>query len=237
MAKIEVVMPAYNAAKTIASVFERLPQQAVSSIEKFIVIDDGSKDDTGEVVKALSKKYSIELLVHEKNRGYGAAQKTGYNKAMQDGADIVVLLHSDGQYAPELILEMIAPIRDGRADIVGGSRILGGKAKEGGMPFIRYWGNRFLTLIENIVFGLNVTTYHSGYKVYSGKALAKIDYRRYSDNFYFDSEMYVGAKRNGLRIAEVPIPTRYAGEKSYLNPWTYGLGVLGVIYRYLTGRI
>jgi glycosyltransferase involved in cell wall biosynthesis len=235
--KIQVVMPAYNAAKTIKSVYERLPPEAVAAVDKFIVVDDGSADNTQEVVAELLKKYRIELIAHEKNRGYGGAQKTGYNRAKELGADIVVLLHSDGQYAPELLLEMVKPVREGKADIVGGSRIKGGKALEGGMPLLKYVGNRFLTALENLVFGMDVTTYHSGYKVYSRKALEKIGYMRYSDNFYFDSEMYVGAKRNGLRIAEVPIPTRYAGEKSYLNPWTYGLGVLGVIYRYLIGRI
>ncbi len=232
-----VVMPAYNAGKTIEDVFSRLPEDAVEEIEEYIIIDDGSTDDTREKIQKLSKKFNIKLLVHEKNRGYGAAQKTGYDQALKEGADLAVLLHSDGQYAPELIKEMMAPIVEGKADIVGGSRMLGGKALEGGMPLIRYYGNIFLCKLENLIFRLDLKTYHSGYKSYSKKALESIPYNKYSDSFYFDSEMLVGSKRGKLAVAEIPIPTRYAEEVSYLNPVTYGLGVLGVILRYLLGRI
>jgi glycosyltransferase involved in cell wall biosynthesis len=232
-----VVMPAYNAGKTIESVFERLPREAIPKIKEFIVIDDGSKDDTPAKVKTLSQTYGIKLLTHDPNRGYGAAQKTGFTQALTDGADLVVLLHSDGQYSPELILEMMKPIEEGRADVVGGSRIKGGKALEGGMPPIRYYGNIFLSKIENLVFRMNLTTYHSGYKAYSRKALESIPFRGYSDRFHFDSEMLVGCKRAKLKVVEVPIPTRYAGEKSYLNPIPYGFSVLGVIFRYLVGKI
>ncbi|MFH1054962.1 MAG: glycosyltransferase family 2 protein [Candidatus Altiarchaeota archaeon] len=235
--KIAVVMPAYNAGKTIEGVFERLPRESLDRISQFIVVDDGSRDDTAEKAEKLSKSYNIKLLKHNPNRGYGAAQKTGYTQALKDGTDIAVLLHSDGQYAPELILEMIRPIEEDRADVVGGSRILGGKTLEGGMPLVRYVGNRFLSILENIVFGLNLTTYHSGYKAYSRKALENIPFQKYSDKFHFDSEMLVGCKRASLRVSEIPIPTRYAGEKSYLNPIPYGFSVLGVILRYLTGKI
>ncbi len=235
--KIIVVMPAYNAEKTICSVFERVPKDALEKISEFIVVNDGSKDKTEETVKKLMNEYKIKLINHEKNRGYGGAQKTGYKGALRNGADIAVLLHSDGQYAPELLCDMVKPIEEGNADVVGGSRILGGKALEGGMPIIRYIGNIFLTKLENFVFHMNLTEYHSGYKVYSRYALESIPFEEYSNNFYFDSEMLVGAKRNNLKIVEIPIPTRYAGEKSYLNPIKYGFGVLGVIFRYLTGKI
>jgi len=236
--KVDVVMPAYNAGRTIKSVFERLSNGALSRISLFIVVDDGSKDDTAQVVGELAKSYKIKLVRHEVNKGYGAAQKTGFTAAIEDGADVAVLLHSDGQYAPELILEMIKPIENGAADVVGGSRILGGKALEGGMPKLKYYGNIFLTWLENLVFGMNLTTYHSGYKVYSRKALEKVPFLKYTDDFPFDSEMLVGCcKRANLKVVEVPIPTRYSGEKSYLNPWTYGINIIGVILRYLRGEI
>lgn len=235
--KVVVVIPAYNSAETIARVFKRVPEEALIKISEFIVVNDGSTDSTGEVVRELKERYKIKILTHPKNLGYGAAQKTGFKEALRDAADIIVLLHSDGQYPPELLLEMIEPVEKGEADIVGGSRILGGKMREGGMPLIRIFGNILLTKIENFVFRMDLTTYHSGYKVYSRKALEKIDFEKYSNYFHFDSEMLVGAKRNKLRIAEVPIPTRYAGEKSYLNPVKYGIGVLGVIFRYLLGKI
>jgi len=235
--KIIVVMPAYNAGATIESVFQRLPREAVKRISEYVIVNDGSCDDTQEKAQKIAKEYNVKLLNHNPNRGYGAAQKTGFTRALADGADIAVLLHSDGQYAPELILEMIKPIEEGRADVVGGSRILGGKALEGGMPMHKYIGNLFLSKLENIVFHLNLTTYHSGYKAYSRKALKNIPFMKYSDKFHFDSEMLVGCKRAKLKVAEVPVPTRYAGEKSYLNPVTYGLSVLGVIFRYLIGKI
>ncbi len=235
--KIIVIMPAYNAEKTIESVFQRVPANTLEKIYEFIVVNDGSKDKTEETVKKLMNDYKIKLINHEKNKGYGGAQKTGYREAYKDGADMVVLLHSDGQYAPELLLEMVKPVEDGNADVVGGSRLLGGKALEGNMPLVRYYGNIFLTKLENFVFRMNITTYHDGYKVYSKKAIEKIPFEKYSNDFYFDSEMLIGAKRNNLRIVEIPIPTRYTGEKSYLNPIKYGFGVLGVIFRYLIGKI
>ncbi len=235
--KIAIVMPAYNAEKTIENVFKRIPKDAYVKISEFIVVNDGSSDNTEKVLEQLKKKYEkIRLVNHEKNKGYGGAQKTGYREALKEDADLVVLLHSDGQYAPELLLEMIKPIEESKADVVAGSRFLGGEMKKN-MPLMRYYGNRFLTKLENFVFRMNITTYHSGYKAYSKEALEKIPFEKYSNNFWFDSEMMIGAKRNNLHIVEIPIPTRYAKEKSYLNPIPYGIGVLGVIFRYLIGKI
>lgn len=237
MKKIVVIMPAYNAEKNIERVFHRIPDEALKKIKEIIVINDGSRDNTKHIVEKLADKYPIKLINHEKNLGYGAAQKTGYDQAKKDGAYVVVMLHSDGQYAPEIILEMIKPIEEGKADVVGGSRYLGGSMLAGGMPMHRYIGNVFLTKIENLVFGANLHSYHSGYKAYSKNALSLIDYRKYSNEFYFDSEMLVGAIRNNLKIVEISIPTSYAGEVSYLNPIKYGFGVLKVIIKYILKKI
>lgn len=235
--KIAVFMPAYNAENTIESVFQRIPEDALKKISEFIIVDDGSTDNTAEIAKKLMKKFPIKLVQHEINMGYGAAQKTGWDHCKQDGIDIAVMLHSDGQYAPELLLEMIKPIEDGIAEVVGGSRCLGGNMLYGGMPIYKYIGNILLTKLENIVFRANLHCYHSGYKAYSKKALKVINYKQYSDYYYFDSEMLVGALTNKLKIAEIPIPTRYAGEISRLDPVKYGIGILKVMWKYLKKQI
>lgn len=235
--KIVVFMPAYNASSTIESVFQRIHAEAFKKIDKFIIVDDGSTDNTAETIKKLMARYRIKLVQHDANQGYGAAQKTGWDECKKEGADIAVMLHSDGQYAPELLLEMIKPIEDGKADVVGGSRCLGGNMLDGGMPIYKYIGNMILTRLENTMFRANLHCYHSGYKAYSKKALEVINYNTYSDYYIFDSEMLVGALRNKLRIAEVPIPTRYAGEISRLDPIKYGIGILKVMWRYLKKEI
>lgn len=231
-------MPAYNAEKTIESVFARVPKKALDKISEFIVVNDGSTDETEKIIKKLKKEYKkIKLINHQKNRGYGGAQKTGFKEALKDGADIIVLLHSDGQYAPELLLEMIKPIETGEADVVGGSRMLGGKALEGKMPIVKYIGNKFLTKLQNFVFRANVYSYHSGYKVYSRRTLEMIPFETYTNHFHFDSEMLVGGIRRNLKIIDLPIPTSYRDETSHLNPITYGFAILGLIFRYLMRKI
>jgi glycosyltransferase involved in cell wall biosynthesis len=235
--KIVVVMPAYNSAKTIEGVFKRILKEAFKKISEFIIVNDGSSDNTKEIVKnRLMKKYkNIKLLSHKKNRGYGAAQKTGFNEAVKSGADIAVLLHSDGQYAPELLLKLIKPLEEDKADVVQGSRILGREALKGGMPLHKYLGNRFLTSLENLAYGMKLAEYHSGYMLYSKKALTTIPFNRLSNTFHFDGEMLLMAHKKRLRILEVPIPTRYAKEKSYLNSITYGLDVLKIIIKNFMG--
>lgn len=234
--KIVIVMPAYNAGKTIASVFSRIPKKFLKQVSEFIVVDDGSKDDTPEKIKLLSKRYKIKKLRHEQNRGYGAAQKTGFTKAIKMKAGIAVLLHSDGQYPPELLPTIISPVATGTADMVLGSRILGGSALKGGMPLHRYLGNRLLTALENLAYGLNISEYHTGYIAYSGKALKAIPLTRLSNTFHFDGEMILMASKRKLRIREIPIPTHYGYEKSYLNPFTYGLDVLKIIAKNFMGK-
>jgi glycosyltransferase involved in cell wall biosynthesis len=236
MKKVIVVMPAYNAAKTIASVFERVPKKTLKKISKFIVVNDGSKDNTANVLKNLSRRYRIEIVTHNPNKGYGAAQKTGFRKALEDGADIAVLLHSDGQYAPEVMHKLLKPLEEGKVDVVQGSRILGGGAIEGGMPLYKYVGNRLLTVMENLAYGMKMAEYHSGYMLYSRKALKIIPFDRLSNTFHFDGEMLLMANKKRLRVMEIPIPTRYATEESHLNPITYGFDVVKIIIKNWMGK-
>ena len=234
---VVILIPAYKAAKTIESVFERIPKDFYKGVYRIIVVNDGSSDNTAEIINKLSKKYKkILVLVHQKNRGYGATQKTGFNKAVELGADIIVLLHSDGQYAPELLPKMVKPIEEKKADVVMGSRFLGGEALKGGMPLYKYIGNRILTIIENIAYGMNISEFHTGYMVYSRKALERIKFNRLSDTFHFDGEMVMMSGKKGLRIVEIGIPTRYAEEKSHLKPIKYGLDVLKIIIKEKIGK-
>lgn len=234
--RLAVVIPAYNAAKTIESVFARIPDNILGRITDFIVVDDGSTDNTREALERLRDRYQIKILTHKQNLGYGAAQKTGFRQALEDEADVVVLLHADGQYAPEKIGELIKPIEEGRADVVGGSRHLGLDALRCGMPVHKLLGAFLLTKLQNLILRMNLTSYHSGFRAYSRKALKDIDFDSYSDYFEFDSEILMGAKVNNLRIAEVPIPTYYGKEISYLNSVKYGLRVLRSLLKYLGGR-
>ncbi|MAG16010.1 glycosyl transferase family 2 [Candidatus Woesearchaeota archaeon] len=234
--KIVIVMPAYNAGKTIESVFSRIPKQFLKKISEFIVVNDGSTDDTVEKIKLLSKHHKIKMLTHDPNRGYGAAQKTGFIQAIKSNADIAVLLHSDGQYPPEMLPTIISPILSGNADMVLGSRILGGTALKGGMPLHRYIGNRALTMLENLAYGLNISEYHTGYIAYSKKALTSIPLLKLSNTFHFDGEMILMASKRKLRIKEIGIPTHYGSEETYLNAFTYGIDVLKIIFKNLIGK-
>lgn len=228
--KTIIVIPAYNAEKTIESVFKRIPK---NSYDKIIVVNDGSKDRTSEIVK----KYNVKLVEHKKNRGYGGAQKTGFKEALKDGADIIALIHADGQYSPEDLPKIKKPIEIGNADVVLGSRALHGKMLEGGMPLTRFIGNRFLTFIENLVLRTNISEFHTGYRIYSRKALESIRFDLNSDKYEFDSEILIQCKLKNLKIKEIPSPTRYAEEISYLNPWTYGLKIFKVLVNYITHRL
>ena len=222
---------------TIENVFRRVPKDFLPKIYRFVVVNDGSRDDTQEVLEKLKKKYrQIAIIQFKKNRGYGAVQKAGFTEALNLDADVSVLLHSDGQYPPEMLDKMLEPIISSMADVVIGSRILGRGALKGGMPLYKYVGNRTLTLLENFAFGMNVSEYHTGYTVYSKKALKSIPFTKLSNTFHFDGEMIMMSGKKGLRIKEIPIPTRYANEKSHLNPISYGLDVLNIIFKYLVGR-
>ncbi len=233
---IYVVMPAYNAGKTIERVFSSIPEEARQRIKRFIVVDDGSTDDTKDALLRVGKDFSnLVVLNHEKNLGYGAAEKTLLNYAVKEGVEVAILLHSDGQYTPEKIPDLIEPFYKDEADLVQGSRMLEGGALKGGMPLYKFIANKLLTTIENWGFGMKMAEYHSGYMLYNRKTLRMIPFNKLSDSFDFDLEMIVAAKIIGLRTKEIAIPTIYADEVSHLNPIKYGLDVLKIVRKYRKG--
>ncbi len=230
-----VIMPAYNAGATIERVFERIPDEARARIKRYIIVNDGSTDDTGAAMARVAEKFpNVDLLTHPRNRGYGGAEKTLLNHALEMGVDVAVLLHSDGQYSPEKIPEMLEPFDDDTADLVQGSRMLGDNAFSA-MPTYKYLSNKALTAVENLGLGMTMAEYHSGYMIYNRRFLEAVAYGRLSDYFDFDLEMIVAAKILGFRIKEIPIPTIYDEEVSYLNPVKYGLKVLDIVRRYRMG--
>ena len=230
-------MPAYNAGATIERVFARIPEQVRGRVARYVVVNDGSTDDTDQALTRLRTEFfNLVILQHDQNRGYGAAEKTLLNYAVRENAKVAVLLHSDGQYSPEKIPELLHPIDKSQADMVQGSRMLNGGALKGGMPLYKFAANKGLTALENWAFGLRLAEYHSGYMVYTNKCLAVIPFNKLSNSFDFDLEMIVMAKIKGLRIAEVAIPTIYADEISHLKPVRYGLKVLSVIFGYRSGK-
>jgi len=235
--RIVIVIPAYQAERTLASVFDRLPPGLAERNVTILVVNDGSRDATGTIARDLAtRRGDTVVLEHPANRGYAQAQKTGFTWALEHGADIAVLLHADGQYAPELLLELLAPLERDEADVVQGSRMLGGGALAGGMPLYKYLANRVLSGIENLAYGLDMKEYHSGYMLYGRRALEQIPFTRLSDTFHFDGEMILMASKRKLRIRQVAIPTRYADEESHLKPIRYGFDVLRVIWRNATGK-
>jgi len=231
--KVVVVMPAYNAARTVKKTYDDIPKDIVDEI---ILVDDASSDETVRVAKDLG----IKVFVHEENIGYGGNQKTCYTHALEEGADIVVMLHPDYQYDPKLIPDMIAPILEKRADLVLGSRLLDGKAIEGGMPVYKYISNRFLTATENIVLGLHLSEMHTGYRAYTRKLLETIPFMNNSDNFVFDTEVIIQAVAFGFRIVEIGVPSIYNEEASSIGFWpsaVYGFSTLATLAKYIFQKI
>jgi glycosyltransferase involved in cell wall biosynthesis len=235
--RLVIAIPAYNAERTLESVFDRVPAGIDRRTAHYVVVDDGSTDGTAAVARRLRERFpTLDLVEHERNRGYGGAAQSGLGRALELGAELVVWLHGDGQYAPESIPELLAPLEAGRADIVQGSRLRGGGALRGGMPLYKLVANRVLTWMENRVFGLGLAEYHSGYMLYRREALEAIPFRSFTTRgFVFDQEMLVAARILGLRVVDLPIPTRYAEERSHLRPIPYGLAVLALMARYLRG--
>jgi glycosyltransferase involved in cell wall biosynthesis len=230
--KVVVVMPAYNAEKTLRMTYAELPHHLVDLV---ILVDDGSSDETIRIARELK----LEVFVHDRNYGYGANQKTCYREALRAGADIVVMVHPDYQYDPKLLPEIIRPIEEGQADVVFGSRLLGGNVMRQGMPWWKFVANRFLTGLENWVFGLHLAEYHTGYRAYHRQALESVNLEMNSDKFVFDQEIVAQFVDIGMRISEVPVPTRYfpqASSASFIASSRYGLSILGVLVRYLLHR-
>jgi glycosyltransferase involved in cell wall biosynthesis len=230
--KVIVVMPAYNAAKTLRITYDAIPMENVDHV---ILVDDGSRDETLKVAKELN----LEVFVHGRNFGYGANQKTCYTEALKAGADIVVMLHPDYQYDPTLLPNVVAPLKADEADVVLGSRLLQGHVVAQGMPWWKFLGNRFLTWVENTVLGLSLSEYHTGYRAYSRRVLEEAPFLLNSDKFVFDQEMIVQAAHLGFRIKEVPVPTRYfpeASSASFFASVGYGLSILFLLGRYVLHR-
>ena len=228
--KIVVVMPAYNAEKTLEKTYAEIPRDIVDEV---ILTDDASRDGTVEKARELG---ITEVLIHPKNRGYGGNQKTCYDRALELGADIVIMLHPDYQYTPKLIESMAYIIANGVYPVVFGSRILGKGALKGGMPLIKYVANRFLTFTENLLLGQKLSEYHTGYRAFSADVLRSVDYHTCSDDFILDNEMAAQIFWEGYEIGEVTCPTKYFDDASSINlkrSTVYGLGVLRVacVYR------
>lgn len=234
--KISIFIPTYNASLHIESVVERIPLHHREKSNIYI-INDGSTDDTDAVLLKLSSKYqNIKIITFRKNQGYGAAVKAGLEQCDIDGADYAVCIHSDGQYPPEYIDEIVSEMIQKKIDLMQGSRIASGKALSGGMPIYKYIAGKILTAMENMVLGLHLTDYHSGYLIYSRKIIEKIDFKKLSNSFDFDLQVIVASRALKLSIAEFPIPTRYADEISYLNPIIYGFRVLKIIIQCLFNK-
>ncbi len=236
--KISIVIPAYNAGQTIEDVIDRIPESVYRKISKIWIVDDGSTDNTGKITDALAENNELIESIHLlTNSGYGKAMKTGLDAARLQNPDVIVCLHSDGQYAPESLPALVQVMDDKSLDILQGSRLARGKkALAGGMPIYKYLAGMALVRLENRVFELSMTDYHSGYILYSRRALSVIDYRWLSDSFDFDLEMIASARAHGLSIGEHPIPTTYANEVSHLKPIRYGLRVLRVLIEYKRGK-
>jgi len=230
--KVVVVMPAYNAAKTLEKTYRDIPDGVVDQV---ILVDDVSQDETVDIARQLG----LDVVIHLQNKGYGGNQKTCYIEALRKDAGIVVMLHPDYQYDSRLIPQMIAPILAGEADLVLGSRMLGGGTLAGGMPIWKYVSNRFLTFVENVVFGKRLSEYHTGFRAYSRRLLQTLPFLLNKDSFVFDTEVLAEAVNAGFTIAEIPVPTRYFEEASSVNFGSsviYGLETLGVTAKYLLNR-
>lgn len=232
--KVVVVLPAYNAAQTLRKTYDEIPFDLVDDV---ILCDDASKDHTVSVAKEIGIRH---IIVHEKNKGYGGNQKSLYNKALELGGDIVIMLHPDYQYTPLLIPSMVNIIGDDLYPVVLGSRILGKGALRGGMPLYKYIANRFLTMTQNLLINYKLSEYHTGYRAFSREVLQSIKYNNNSDDFIFDNEMLSQIIYKGYDIAEVTCPTKYFDEASSINftrSTKYGLGVLGVSVNHLRCKL
>ena len=220
--KIVVVMPAYNAERTLEKTYSEIPFEIVDEV---ILVDDASRDRTSEIARSMG----IHTIIHENNLGYGGNQKSCYRTALNLGADIVIMVHPDYQYTPKLVPAMASMIAYGEFDAVLGSRILGTGAMKGGMPLYKYISNRFLTLFENLLLGYKLSEYHTGYRAFSREILERLPLERNSNDFVFDNQMLAQIIWFGYRIGEITCPTKYFEDASSIDfrrSVAYGLGVL-----------
>jgi len=225
----------YNHKDTIVSVLERIPKNLMEKSVEILIADDESRDNTYEIALDYKKRNNLKNLTvirHKENKGYGGNQKFCYNYAIGKGYDIAVMIHGDGQYAPEETPKLLQPLEQDKADFVFGSRMTGDPLK-GGMPLYKYLGNKFLTFVENLVLRTNLSEFHSGFRLYSLNALKEIPFNKLSDDYYFDSEIILQLVLAKKRIAEKTIPTFYGKEISYVNSIPYGLSILKMLGEYL----
>jgi glycosyltransferase involved in cell wall biosynthesis len=227
--RVAVVMPAYNAEKTLRKTWDEIPKDWVDDV---ILVDDASKDRTVELARSIP---GLNVVTHGQNLGYGGNQKTCYRTALDRGADICVMIHPDHQYDASVLPDLVTPLASGQVDAMFGSRMLGGRPLEGGMPKWKYLANIFLTAVENATFYLYLTEYHSGLRAYSRRYLEAVNLPAFSDDFVFDTEIIAAGIWKGMRIREVPIVTRYFDESSQIDfarSCVYGLSILGVMARF-----
>lgn len=231
--KVVVVLPAYNAAKTLAKTFAEIPFDIVDEV---VITDDASKDNTVEVAQTIGIKH---ILQHDKNKGYGGNQKTCYDYALKLNADIIIMLHPDYQYTPKLIRAITSIIAEEVYAVVLASRILGGGALRGGMPLYKYFFNRLMTFVQNILMGQKLSEYHSGYRAFTAKAIKSIDYHKNSDDFVFDNQLLAQLCYAGYEIAEITCPTKYEEESSSINfmrSVKYGVGCMLTALQYFLSK-
>ena len=226
--KVLVVLPAYNAAKTIEKTYNAIPMEYVDDV---LLVDDKSNDET----VLIAKKLGIKTIIHENNKGYGGNQKTCYKYGIESGADIIIMLHPDYQYTPKLIPVMVEMLLTGDFDAVLASRILGGKALKQGMPVYKYYFNRILTLLQNLLLSAKLSEYHTGYRAYTKKVLSSIPFESNSDGFVFDNELISQVLYKGFNVGEITCPTKYESDSSsinFFNSISYGLGCIKVSLLY-----
>lgn len=236
--QVAIFIPAFNAASTLGKVLDRIPAHLKHQVAEVFVIDNNSTDNTHLVVVDYREKHglhNLEVIRNPVNVGYGGSQKIAYRRCIERGYGCVAMLHGDAQYAPELLETLIEPVLNGQADMMFGSR-MSGHPLRGGMPLIRYLGNRALTMVQNFVLGTSLSEFHSGYRVFSVEALKQIPFEKFSSDYHFDTEMIILFHDRGLRIAELPIPTYYGDEKNYVNIWHYGWKVLVTTVTYFLHR-
>jgi glycosyltransferase involved in cell wall biosynthesis len=235
---LAIYIPAYNAERYVAGVMRRIPANVLARTAEIVLVDNASTDRTGEVASVTARELgwtNFTLIRNPVNLGYGGSQKVAYAHCIAHGYSAVVMLHADGQYAPELIDRISGPVERNEVDLCFGSR-LAGDALAGNMPLHRYLGNKFLTALANRVLGWRLTEFHSGYRAYRCDALARLPLERNASYYHFDVEILIQCRAFGLRVAEVPIPTHYGDEDNHLNVWRTGFSILAILFEYLLHR-